>query len=617
MGKSQKKEKKKRSPDTRPNLMADYTTLPFAKLHAAPALKDLFSRPHPLRHDYWRLIPDELYSPAQGIEIVRLYAERIESELESKISQGSVAYWLHLYRRLAPGSAGSNKSAATIGLVRAALEAAIQKYGAVELCGHLGVASELTLERILGGVFARDAFLLRLNPDIAKHSTLVLAEFGQSELLEFYRCEKLAYELWFSMATLRALAKGAPLRVSDDGGTVGDDRSDELDGLIQRYDGRQWSEGVSFTGTVFGRDKDEHRGHILLPVVNAGHIPWSALRPFFERYQVDVGVMSAGSYPNFLWLPFDIQGFYTAHAPFASAFQEQFACGLESVLAVIASLSAGVLLKWREGTDFIYKSWQRAYEGPAKRQDLIGYINSLINLGLGQLSLPIRASDVNVDGVFNFLSLTAEHRENMQIRVPGQHAVFLPCGSERFFVDFAWIRHRLLRLFDDVQVEDQNFKGEALEVYVRGGQSELPVRRCKGLDGTSCQIDAAFACGEVLVIGECKSKRRHLGLENGSMEATEGHRQFLQNVLSEVDRRAVWLAHHPTGTNFDISGYRWIFPVGITPFVEFIWSSNPNLWIRGPIPRILTPTELRDFLNGPSAAAVLANHSAAVRVCGC
>lgn len=139
---------------------------------------------------------------------------------------------------------------------------------------------------------------------------------------------------------------------------------------------------------------------------------------------------------------------------------------------------------------------------------------------------------------------------------------------------------------------------------------------CKALDSTSRQVDAAFACGEVLVIGECKSKRRHLGLENGGIEATEGHRQFLQNLLSEVDLRAVWLAHHPVGTNYDISDYRWIFPVGITPFVEFIWSLNPNLWIESSLPRILTPTELRDFLNGESAAAVLTNHSAAIRVRG-
>jgi hypothetical protein len=597
--------------------MADYTTVPFSRLHAAPALQDLFRRPHPLRHDYWRLIPDGLYSPAQGIEILRLYAERVEFELASKLSQGSIAYWLHLYRRLAPGSAGSNKSAATIGLVRATLDAAIQKYGAIELCGHVGIASELTAERILGGLFARDRDLQRLNPDIAKHSTLVLAEFGEAELLDVYRCEKLAYELWFSMATLRTLAKSAPLRVSDEGGTVGDDRSDELDVLIQIYDGRKRAEEVSLTGTVFGRDKQDGRGHILLPVVNAVHIPWNALRPFFDRYQLKVAGMSTGSYPNFLWMPFDIQGFYVAHAPFASAFQEQFACDLESLLAVIASVSAGALLNWRKSTDFIYKSWQRAYDGPARRQNLVNYINSLLDLGLQQVALPIRPSDVDVECVLEFLAVTEEHRGNMQIRVPGQHAVFLPCGPEKSFLDFAWITHRLLRLFDDVQVDNQNFKGEALEVYVRGGQSQLPAGRCKALDGTSRQVDAAFACGEVLVIGECKSKRRHLGLENGSIEATEGHRQFLLNLLSEVDLRAVWLAHHPVGTNYDISGYRWIFPVGITPFVEFIWSSNPNLWIKGPLPRILTPTELRDFLNGRSAAAVLANHSAAVRVRDC
>jgi hypothetical protein len=83
-----------------------------------------------------------------------------------------------------------------------------------------------------------------------------------------------------------------------------------------------------------------------------------------------------------------------------------------------------------------------------------------------------------------FLAVDISARGTIDIGVPGPHSVFLPCGDSHYFTDFAWIARRLVNLFDEVAVADQNFKGFALEEYVRSGKSELPVRQCNAADGT-------------------------------------------------------------------------------------------------------------------------------------
>ena len=70
-----------------------------------------------MRKSFWGLLIGSTYSPAEGADLVRQYVRLIDLEFSNTLSQNSLAYYLHLYRRLAPGSAGLNKEPRTIGLV--------------------------------------------------------------------------------------------------------------------------------------------------------------------------------------------------------------------------------------------------------------------------------------------------------------------------------------------------------------------------------------------------------------------------------------------------------------------------------------------------------------------
>jgi hypothetical protein len=197
--------------------------------------------------------------------------------------------------------------------------------------------------------------------------------------------------------------------------------------------------------------------------------------------------------------------------------------------------------------------------------------------------------------------------------VAGPHSFFLPSGN-RIFTDYAWIAQRLYRLFHGLKVDDQNFKGDALEVLIRRGPSVLPIKPCKGADETSKQIDAAFDLGELLLIVECKVKAISIGWERGDRRAVLERQNFVYDAIRQADDKAIWLSHRRIGRNFNISKYKWVLAVVVTPFREFIWSKEEYYWINEKLPRIMSAEELAVALEDGTFASAGPHHQMAMAV---
>jgi hypothetical protein len=95
---------------------------------------------------------------------------------------------------------------------------------------------------------------------------------------------------------------------------------------------------------------------------------------------------------------------------------------------------------------------------------------------------------------------------------------------------------------------------------------------------------------------ECKAIGNSFGFELGNPSSVEFRRSKLQSALDEIDERAAWLAREPIGRNYDVSSFKEVLPVVVTPFKEFIWSLAPSYWITDQLPRVMTTTELHDAL---------------------
>jgi hypothetical protein len=269
---------------------------------------------------------------------------------------------------------------------------------------------------------------------------------------------------------------------------------------------------------------------------------------------------------------------------------------------------------WVAHSDAVVRYWQRAYEGPSQRSYVISEIRRFLPSALEYLGSKDDTANVDVEGAFRFLELDASKRDSIDILLWGPHSIFLPYGDDRVFIDFAWTGRLLFNIFFEVQMDDQNFKGDALEKLVRKGASVLPTGECRSLSGARRQIDAAFEIRDTLIIVECRAVARSFGVERGDPEAIAYRVQRCEKALNDIDEKARWLAANPVGTNYDVRKYARILPIAVTPFAEFVQTLESSHWIAPLLPRVMAPHELRQALSDGTLAKVALSSPAVVRL---
>ena len=611
MGTRRIRRKQRRGTSAKDALVLEYYQHPFS-LIGEGLLRQGYNGevPHEVRGSFWSVVPPGKYDPLAGRQIVKTYLQRVERELQAVISKQSIAYWLHLYRRTGIGVTGRNQSPATIYNVRATFEAAVQKYACPNPCNRIGVSNEIPSADIFRGLLLSGDLRNSLAAVLA-FPQLVLTAFGVDEMRELYDTEKLAYEVWKCMATLRILGKGANLIVCNTGECFFDDRSEELDKLVVSYDNRSNVLNTSATGTTFRADRvaGDARGYMLTAQYNVHKVSAEVYEAWFKHFGIAGFKNPEGGAPvtNFRWAPFGLLSYYQSHLPFRKAFEKKHGIPLDWIIATIAALHLAVMHLWVKHRGRIGHYWQRAYDGPSKKDSVIESLETLFPFGFESLGLKIESSKVDLHKIFAFFALNDSRRKSIDVGLAGPFSVFLPYGEDRVFTEYAWFDRLLFNLFFGTKVDDEgDFKGEMLERMVHRDKSVLPTKPCQGNDGTSRQVDAAFELNDVLVICECKAVWRSLGYERGDPSALEfRYREVVDRALSEADEKARWLHDHPVGSNYDIRKYHSILPVGVSPFVEYFASLGRRYWITPDLPRVLTPTELADFLQSGKDAEFL------------
>lgn len=586
----------------------EYYNRPFLLLHDhLQRTHQLNDAPHPIRKRFWQFATFREYDHWEARSLLKSYLNQVKSELKSILSRWSIAYWLHSYRRLSPGAIGWDRSPLTIGLTRAAMEAAIQKYGSAAKCSRVGVSSDVPLKKILNGILLSPDFEFeRENLKQAK-AQLVLTDFGPAELKELYDVEKLAFEIWRSSATLRGIGKGATFVVEGSPHYFQEDRSDDLDWLIQHFDNRYRLTEASTFGVVFKNGMHKpHEGTIFLPTYNLTNIRGENCAPLYRIFSEGKVDIDPSMMFNFVWYPFSIGAYREAHNPLNPAFKHKHGVTLDAVLLIVASLCSRVFYLWSKTKgESLIRFFQRAYEGPYERRYVLNEVMKFKSFGAKHLGISVDGiSDSEFKKAFRFWTLTPRKRKEIDIAYSGRHYIFLPFSKDRLFIDYTWIDRRLYDLFVGVRIRDQRFKGDVLEKMVRQKPSDLPTIPCRARDGTTKQIDAAYIVGKHLVLIECKAVSRSIGFDRGDPDAINFRREnVVERLINDADSKANWLASHPNGRNYSLEGILDILPVGVSPFVEFIPSREFRYWVNEEIPRILTPKELTDLLESAETVA--------------
>lgn len=592
----------------------EYYHFTFAKLHDdLDKLGEKFI-PTPKRAEFWKTKERGEYKTEDALQIFDEYFEFLEQELSSQLSQHSIAYWIHVYRRLAPRGFGRGEGPEAISEMRSILEAGVQKYGMFDRCDGVGLSNEVDPKEILGGMLFDGSIpksFREMSRKNLKKKQLVLLKFGIDELCQFYRVEALSYEISSTIAKRRLAGRGAPLIVKTIPPYFRNKVSDELVKLVSNYVRRSYKFDASATGTVFENieNKIPRKGLVLFPIYNVDRKPVSKFKKIFEMFNISLGsiIPNEDLILNLTWTKFPLKDFYLAHKPLSDAFQDKHGIPFDYIVAVVGALLDRVMSMWENNNARMIDHWQRGYEVISSKEFIITELKKFLDFTISTLGLQIKQEDINIPEVLSFLELTEDKRKNIDLVTQGPHYIFLPSGQNERFIDYVWVSKLLFNLFYKVKLSDQNFKGDALEVAIQTKEMPLQAHRLEADDGSFKQVDGSYEVGNTLIIMECKAKEISFGSFRGDILSFEERNEHVENILKDVDDKAQWLAKHPKGSNYDITRFEKIVPIGISPFNEFIPSLVARYWLKYPLPRVLFLSELKQLIVDGSLAEVAEN----------
>jgi hypothetical protein len=544
---------------------------------------------------YWKsVIPPGTYENLQAYDILSRYSGIVEEHLASKINKQSLTYWIHLYRRISPDVVGGVTDSQTTMIVRSILEAAFQKYGRYEYCDKIGWSNDIPIGKVLNG-FLLHPSLGPIREYVQTTPQLVLTDFTLNDLKELYIIERFALEIWKVTASMRAIGKGANLIVLEKEPFYTEGRDDELDKLIKYYDSRPDTFNSSLSGVVFDSRDYENNPNVFIPYYNVA------------KDGISPGVMAIAEkthskipenfIPNLLLNLFPIKDYYDSHYFFKDEFFKKYNLELPHVFAFLGAILTRMIFLCMQDTSYLIKMLQRGYEGPNTRVFMITEISQHLSDSNKYLGFVEDVNNLDLDKLFNFFTVQENQRENIDISMGGPMKIFLPADSHRYFLDLAWINQILYSFFWGLNPSDQNFKGDILEKIVNKNKSILTTKPCKSVSGTSKQIDASYEKQDFLFIVECKAKGQSFAFEKGTFQSLSLRKQFITEALEEVDTKAQWLIDNPVGSNFNVSHYKAIIPILITPFKEYIPSLNHFYWLNRDQARVFTFSEFDEFLS--------------------
>lgn len=550
-----------------------------------------------IQQAHFQLIPyPQTYLGNTAENLLESYLQRIEERIKETLGPHQILYWFHVYRRLAPYNTFQNEQITTVGLYRKTLEIAFLKYGRKSWGNDMTFGKDAKPEEIMSGIPHRECDF-RPSPQ-----ELYVTKFDLEDFVQLLNVEALAHEFYHCTASLRRVYKGGELYIERPGVfTVAHDEETEY--LIGNYDERL-PKGSSSTmvGVPFDLPSPDSQGlPVFIPQYNIASIEYD--RFILNRIQV-ASIEGLPKYvPNFNLIPFDIRIFYEDHKAIASQIEGVLGFSYEALMQFLTSLLFRLYLLMKDNPRAEYGIMQQGYTAI---HDFSFFVNDIYRgLGVARkvLGSEAKVSLKEIKKVVSYLTYTETDYENLSLWTRGPERLFIPFKKNRYWVNYESFNNILYSMFHGLGIME-DFKGPALERFLRKRLSRIPGvnewefhKRLIYSDTKKREIDYSFVFKDILFVCECKAVNRSVDFERGKGKALEFRKQRLQGGLEQVDDLVDWLSTHKTGRNYKIpDSVNIICPIVVSPFTEYVWSRDPELWLTDDIPRILTPDEVQGFL---------------------
>lgn len=543
----------------------------------------------------------------------------IESEFERVLSEHSVFYWLHIYRRIAPylvEELGNNTHEETVIVVRSHLEQAIYKYGQLSKDDDYALSSDVEFTDILGGMLYQSIKKRLPKTKIEQYASKIrdekqwiLTSFSMKSIVEIYYMEGIAYQYWYLLAKMRAIGKNIIASI-DDSGTINEFRTDEQEYLIESFDSRNSANSPSFgmtsnVGTFVVSQIKDNTNTIFCAMMNSMRYELSSF-----GYQ---GV-SAKFSPNYI--PFFINGdlFYESHKYLEAKFKRKFKFGLFEFCQLIKilsnmSLSSDIFSNLKNVSKnnarlmFIYHNFQRGYkvysiDRNEIKSSIIDGLNRLNKKGSSKTS----SLELQLDNILDFITLREGGQSNIGIWSNGPKPILIEsCG--KYILEYSSIYYMFKNLFYGLRNYDSNnkkgfeFEDSLCEVLRREGFDVILDSFIIKKGDLKREIDAGVRLNDKLYLFECKCFERPLNFDIGNIETLNHRMEELDKKLTQADTLIDFVIENKTGDNYDFSWAKDISSYVVSSYTEWIWSIDERLWSSDKgIPRIVSVYEVLKLL---------------------
>jgi len=553
------------------------------------------------RRKFWKNIPRKEYEYEEAISLLADYSRRLETVASNIISQKSFLYWIHVHRRIAPAIPKPGSTILDILNTRRIMEIAFQKYGKQGFCSHIARSKQINVSQIFNGLlltedYSTESMIIEKAPDM-----LVLTDFGVNELKEIYELEKICLEIHLVNKMYRILGKGCKLNYINVNEWFNFTITNEAEKLMQIYDNRINLNKVnsSYLRVYYSNiSSEKNDSYCLFPTYNVGNISFDIFKEIFAKlYKMEFTCL-VNDCPNFVLYGFDIRSYYLAHKEASESFYETNKISFEALLCVIYFFFSVVFSDFRK-PEFLLNYLFRGYTIRSKK-DIIRNLEkniTFIKLKIGITNKEISKQDF--ENAINFLTFSNKNRNLLDLSYCSLYYPFYEV-SNNLLIDYSWMFKTFLTLFFKLKMDDQNFKGTILENSLKTTESILPTDTIKAQDGTEHQIDYSFMKDDVLFILECKVVSMSLAYERGDKKDVDYRTvDVVERALSEIDIKADWLIKHKEIIQKYAPQAKYIVPIGVSAFVEYMPSTEKKYWLTDEIPRVLLPKEVEFIKTNP------------------
>jgi hypothetical protein len=426
-----------------------------------------------------------------------------------------------------------------------------------------------------------------------------------------YKLEYLAFYYIYLSNCQRIEGKGGKYILDEEKGFKIVPKDEEIDYLINYYDERLYQVSLLTKIGTQSYDNQNTDSKYLLFVLSYNFDGNK------NDYFKNIKFVHSDDRFNFELGKISIENYYYFMKQFNTALLQKHGFRIEEILSVILCFSrscvhilASVDLEPenKEISRRAFTILQRGYFVLENSEDSMHQLIEAVKKTYKQI-FPDEKKPVlkNLLAAFNFLVYTDRNFSNFQERLLTGF-MLLKVTNRKYLVDYTSFVYVLQTIVDSLRSIDgdlANLVSKDLEsktkqtiISVFGKNAFFVNGELNTIDGKKKEIDASFIINECLIIFECKSLSVSEGTLIGSKNSLDFRKRKLTEYLSESESKAEFIINNKEKLTKKIpDNIKYIAPLVVTSFPEYIWEKSDMLFINDKLSRFFILNDIERLNN--------------------